>query len=45
MSTTLKMTRCLNGVIKNNTIGNRSEIFHRSNTENEIWTGIKRYLH
>lgn len=45
MSATLKMTRCFNGVIKNNALGNRSEIFHGCNTENEIWTGIKRYLH
>ena len=45
MSTTLKITRGANGVIKNNALGNRSEIFHFNNIENEIWTGIKRYLH
>lgn len=45
MRTRLKMTNDANGVIKNNALGNRSDIFHRSYADKEIWTGIKRYLH
>ncbi|HMC01682.1 MAG TPA: hypothetical protein VKN14_11660 [Flavobacteriaceae bacterium] len=45
MRASLKMTRSLSGVINNNALSNRSEIFNRHIAENEIWTGIKRYLH
>jgi len=44
MKSTLKMSRSLNGVIKNNSVVSR-QITSNNNLDNAIWIGIKRYLH
>ena len=44
MKITLKITRSLNGVIKNNSFVKR-KITEISNLEEAIWIGSKRYIH
>jgi len=44
MRTTMKMSRSLNGVIKNNSVVSK-QVTSINNLDEAIWIGIKRYLH